>query len=117
MKQLLAMAERVKGQGDDSGQGGSPGGKSQGLSMAPGGQSGESSDQTGGGGGGSDSNFGDNTGMLSALSNDPQQRAAIYRLPPRLRQPLLQGMQERGPEGYQPLIDAYYRQLTQEASP
>lgn len=118
LKKLLAMAERVKSQADDSGQDGAPGGKSGGQSMAQGGQPGEQTDQAGGGGGGgSESNVGDNIGTLSSMSNDPQQRAAIYRLPPRLRQPLLQGMQERGPEGYQPLIDAYYRQLTQEASP
>lgn len=41
--------------------------------------------------------------------------AALYRLPPRLREPLIQGMQERGPEGYQRLIDAYYRQLSKDA--
>jgi len=40
--------------------------------------------------------------------------AALYRLPPGLRQSLVQGMQERGPEAYQPLIDAYYRQLSEE---
>ena len=44
----------------------------------------------------------------------PVPDAALYRLPPWLRQPLLQGMQERGPEAYQPLIDAYYRQLSEE---
>ena len=43
-----------------------------------------------------------------------EQQAKLYRLPPSVRQPLLQGMQQRGPEGYQELIDAYYRELTQE---
>ncbi|QNN23119.1 DUF4175 domain-containing protein [Planctomycetales bacterium ZRK34] len=117
MKKLLAMAERVKGQADDSSQGGSPEGKSQGQTTAQSGQMGKTPEQPGGGGGGSDFSEGDNAGMLSDLVNDPQQRAALHRLPPNLRQPLLQGMQERGPEGYQPLIDAYYRQLTQEAAP
>ena len=42
------------------------------------------------------------------------QRMKLYRLPPSVRQPLLEGMRQRGPEGYQALIDAYYRQLTQE---
>lgn len=42
------------------------------------------------------------------------QGAALYRLPPRVREPLIQGMQEKGPEAYQRLIDAYYRQLTKE---
>lgn len=45
----------------------------------------------------------------------PQQRAALYRLPEQYRQRLLQGMHDRGPEGYQPLIDAYFRHLSQEA--
>ena len=48
------------------------------------------------------------------LKADAADRAAVYRLPPRLREPLIQGMQERGPQGYQPLIDAYYRQLSRE---
>lgn len=44
----------------------------------------------------------------------PDQKMKLYRLPPSMRQPLMQGMKQRGPEGYQPLIDAYYRELTQE---
>ncbi|MCK4293056.1 MAG: hypothetical protein KAY65_07650 [Planctomycetes bacterium] len=44
----------------------------------------------------------------------PVEGAALYRLPPWLRQPLIQGMQERGPEAYQPLIEAYYRDLSTE---
>ncbi|MEX0654773.1 MAG: hypothetical protein WD534_07480 [Phycisphaeraceae bacterium] len=38
---------------------------------------------------------------------------AMYRLPPTLRQPMLQGMRERGPAAYQRLIDAYYEQLSE----
>jgi hypothetical protein len=49
------------------------------------------------------------------LNTDPKDRAALYKLPPNIRQPLLQGMQEKGPEGYQPLIDAYYRELSKGA--
>lgn len=49
---------------------------------------------------------------LDALGVPAAQGAALYRLPPWLRQPLVEGMQERGPEAYQPLIDAYYRQLS-----
>ena len=30
------------------------------------------------------------------------------------REPLIQGMQEKGPEAYQRLIDAYYRQLSKD---
>ncbi len=42
----------------------------------------------------------------------PVEGAALYRLPPWLRQPLIQGMQEHGPQAYQPLIEAYYRDLS-----
>ena len=48
------------------------------------------------------------------MGSDPRERAKFYQLPPRLREPLLEGMQERGPEGYQPLIDAYFRELSKE---
>jgi len=41
--------------------------------------------------------------------------AELYRLPPTMRRSLIQGMRETGPEGYQPLIDAYYRQLGRES--
>ena len=51
---------------------------------------------------------------LSNLPLSASQRASVYRLPPRLREPLIQGMAERGPEGYQHLIDAYYQRIGQE---
>ena len=51
---------------------------------------------------------------LGDLPLSASQRASVYRLPPRLREPLIQGMAERGPEGYQRLIDAYYRRIGQE---
>ncbi|MAE59911.1 MAG: hypothetical protein CMJ49_00990 [Planctomycetaceae bacterium] len=51
------------------------------------------------------------------LKMSAAQRAAVYRLPPSRREPLLQSMQERGPEAYQELIDAYYQQLTQSDEP
>ena len=44
-----------------------------------------------------------------------EQRAAFYRLPPKMRDPLIKGMNQRAPEGYQPLIDAYYRQLGEQS--
>ncbi|NQT93904.1 MAG: hypothetical protein HQ559_14180, partial [Lentisphaerae bacterium] len=44
---------------------------------------------------------------------DPLHNARLYRLPPALRAPLLQGMQEEGPEGYRQFIAAYYRQLSE----
>lgn len=40
-----------------------------------------------------------------------KQASGFYRLPPHIRDPLIQGLKEAAPEGYQPLIDAYYRQL------
>ncbi len=45
---------------------------------------------------------------------DASQRAAIYRLPPRIRDPLLEGMRQRGPAAYQDVIDTYFRQLGKE---
>ncbi len=48
------------------------------------------------------------------LGSDPRGRANFYQLPPRMRGPLLEGMQERGPEGYQSMIDAYFRELNKE---
>ena len=51
---------------------------------------------------------------LDAVGIDPDGRAGLYRLPPTVRQPLLQGMSEQGPEAYQPLINAYYRELTRQ---
>ena len=43
------------------------------------------------------------------------ERAAVYRLPPRMREPLIRAMNEQPPEGYRHLIDAYYRRLGEEA--
>ena len=42
---------------------------------------------------------------------DAKQRAALYKLPPRIRDPLLEGMRQRGPAAYQNVIDTYFRQL------
>ena len=42
---------------------------------------------------------------------DASRRAAIYKLPPRVRDPLLEGMRQRGPAAYQDMIDTYFRQL------
>ena len=46
--------------------------------------------------------------------SNPADRAQLYKLPPRIREPLVEGMQEKGPDGYQPLIDAYFRELSKE---
>ena len=42
---------------------------------------------------------------------DAARRAAIQKLPPRVRDPLLEGMRERGPAAYQEVIDTYFRNL------
>ena len=42
---------------------------------------------------------------------DAARRAAIYKLPPRVRDPLLEGMRQRGPAAYQEVIDTYFRNL------
>ena len=42
---------------------------------------------------------------------DARQRAAVYKLPPHIRDPLLEGMRQRGPAAYQGVIDTYFRQL------
>lgn len=43
---------------------------------------------------------------------DDRYSAAIYRLPPELREPVRQAMREQGPSAYQPLIESYYRRLS-----
>ncbi|MAE63382.1 MAG: hypothetical protein CMJ18_03845 [Phycisphaeraceae bacterium] len=55
------------------------------------------------------------TPVLDAVETEltGRQRATFYRLPPSIRHPLIQGMGERGPDGYQHLIDAYYRLLAE----
>mgnify|MGYP003329238032 CR=1 FL=1 len=48
---------------------------------------------------------------------DAARRAAIYKLPPRVRDPLLEGMRERGPAAYQEVIDTYFRHLGRDLPP
>lgn len=50
---------------------------------------------------------------LGELPDGVAPGAYLYRLPPRIREPLIEGMSEQGPDGYQPLIDEYYRLLRQ----
>jgi hypothetical protein len=42
------------------------------------------------------------------------ERAAVEALPPRVRQSLLDGMRQQGPEAYRPAIEAYFRALGRE---
>ena len=50
---------------------------------------------------------------LGAVESGPASSEATYRLPPALRQPMREGMREAGPAAYQPMIDAYYRELSE----
>ena len=43
----------------------------------------------------------------------PDTRAVILKLPPRVREELLQGLREQGPEGYGPFIEDYFKRLTE----
>ena len=54
-------------------------------------------------------------GELARL--DPATRAVILKLPPRVREDLLQGMREQGPEGYGPFIEEYFKRLTEAKEP
>ena len=42
---------------------------------------------------------------------------AILKLPPRVREELLQGLREQGPEGYGPFIEDYFKRLTETKNP
>lgn len=44
---------------------------------------------------------------------DPATRSVILKMQPKLREELLQGMREAGPEGYQKFIDDYFKRLTE----
>ena len=49
--------------------------------------------------------------QLRAL--DPATRAMLLKMQPRVREELLQGMRERGPEGYQQFIREYFQRLSE----
>jgi hypothetical protein len=44
---------------------------------------------------------------------DPQTRSLILKMQPRLREELLQGMREQGPEGYRKFIEDYFKRLSE----
>jgi predicted nucleic acid-binding Zn-ribbon protein len=52
---------------------------------------------------------------LSKLS--PSAREAVMKLPPRVREELLQGLGEQGPEGYGPFIEDYFKRLMETKTP
>jgi hypothetical protein len=43
---------------------------------------------------------------------DPNARAIILKMQPRMREELLQGMREQGPEGYRKFIQDYFKRLS-----
>jgi hypothetical protein len=64
----------------------------------------------------SSSTDGNALGLPGSLAEfDPQTRATILQLPPRLREELLQGMKAQGPAGYQKFIQDYFRRLANTA--
>jgi hypothetical protein len=48
---------------------------------------------------------------------DPETQAMILKLPPRLREDLIQGMNEQGVKAYQDFIRDYFKRLTQDRTP
>jgi hypothetical protein len=54
-------------------------------------------------------------GELAKL--DPSARSVLLKMPPRVREELLQGMREEGPEGYRKFIEDYFKRLTEVKSP
>ena len=44
---------------------------------------------------------------------DPATRTVILKMQPRVREEILQGMREQGPEGYRPFIREYFQRLTE----
>lgn len=48
---------------------------------------------------------------------DPQSRAIVLKMQPRMREELLQGMREQGPEGYRKFIQDYFKRLTEVKGP
>jgi hypothetical protein len=48
---------------------------------------------------------------------DPETRSLILKMQPKLRDELLQGLREEGPEGYRPFIQDYFKRLSKEKGP
>lgn len=51
--------------------------------------------------------------LVELAKLDPQTRAIVLKMQPRLREELLQGMREQGPEGYRKFIQDYFKRLTE----
>ncbi len=100
MQQAMAMAQRMKQ--------GPPQGQAQGQQPSP--RPPTPSPAT----------TGNMTGSPTGKASDselaklpPDARAILLKLPPRVREELLQGLREQGPEGYGPFIEDYFKRLTE----
>src|SRR5262249_8509171 len=92
MKNAMQMAQRARQAGKGQPQQGTPQASPSGLAT--------------------DSVNGNSTGTAAVLDElDPRTRATILQLPARVREELLQGMKNQGPEGYQKFIQDYFRRL------
>jgi len=102
MRQAMAMAQRMHQQG--RGQGQQPN-QQPGQPMPP------STQPTAGDLHGTPPTGTPQEAELAKL--DPATRTVILKMPPRVREELLQGMKEEGPEGYRKFIQEYFKKLTE----
>jgi len=101
MRQAMAMAQRARQQG--RGQGQKPG-------QPPGPPMPSTQPTTGNLTGGVQPGT---PGEAELAKLDPATRTVILKMPPRVREELLQGMKEEGPEGYRKFIQEYFKKLTE----
>jgi hypothetical protein len=106
MRQAMAMAQRARQQGRAQGQ--KPG-QQPGQPMPP------STQPTTGDLHGTPPTGTPQEAELAKL--DPATRTVILKMPPRVREELLQGMKEEGPEGYRKFIQEYFKKLTEVKGP
>jgi hypothetical protein len=59
----------------------------------------------------------DGSGAAELAKLDPATRGVLLKLPPRIRDDLLQGMREQGPAGYDEFIREYFKRLTEDKGP
>jgi hypothetical protein len=103
MREAMAMASRMR-------QAGRPGQQAQNQPGQP--QQAQSSQGNLHGG------LTDHRAMESDLSRfDPASRAVLLKMQPQIREEILQGMRERGPEAYEAFIQDYFKRLTESKAP
>ena len=59
----------------------------------------------------------DNDALIAYSKFDPATRSILLRMQPHLREEILQGMRERGPEAYEGFIQDYFKRLTETKKP